>query len=63
MKSPRDVANPPMDMVRVVPVIQCTVLRRGAGIESDPIRLVTQYFSVQGELLAEFDPSAEREKK
>jgi len=31
------------------------VFKRGAGIEDDPVRLVTQYWSMDGCLLAECD--------
>lgn len=32
------------------------VFKRGLGIEIDPVRLVTQYWSMGGCLLAECDP-------
>lgn len=38
-----------------VPVI-VVVFKRGLGIETDPVRLVTQYWSMDGCLLAECDP-------
>lgn len=45
-----------MDIARVIPVIETTLLRRGDGSEADPMRIVTQYWSVDGEFLAERDP-------
>ena len=45
-----------MDTARVLPVIETTILRKGKGVEGDPIRIVTQYFSLEGELLAQRDP-------
>ena len=41
-------------MPRVISVIQHNE-KRGAGTDTDPVRVVTQYFTVQGELLAEHD--------
>lgn len=38
-------------------VIQTTNLRRGDGVNT-PIRAITQYWSMQGDLLAEVDPLA-----
>lgn len=31
-------------------------ITRGKGVESDPVRHVTQYYTTSGRLLAEFDP-------
>ena len=45
-----------MDSARVIQVIESTLLRRGKGTEDDPIRIVTQYFALDGTLLAESDP-------
>jgi hypothetical protein len=42
-------------MARVIQVIE-TEEKRGKGVEDDPIRGVTQYWSLDGELLAENDP-------
>jgi hypothetical protein len=44
-----------MKEVEFINVIRTTLQCRGAGIESDPIRRVTQYWSLSGELLAEND--------
>lgn len=43
-------------MTKVIPVIETDLLRRGDG-KTDPIRYVTQYYSLDGNLLAEIDPS------
>lgn len=45
------------DYARVIQVIETTLERRGDG-KDDPIRIVTQYWSFDGELLAEDDPGA-----
>jgi hypothetical protein len=47
LETPREVS-----MVVVIRVVAA----RGYGTEADPIRLVTQYWSEDGELLAESDP-------
>jgi len=42
---------------RVLQVIATTLLRRGKGNdEDDPVRIITQYWTPEGELLAEVDP-------
>jgi|GEM_PF-3252443 len=46
-----------MDTCRVIEVIETTLTRRGAGKDSsDPVRVITQYWSRDGKLLAEVDP-------
>ena len=40
---------------KVVEVIEVKV-RKGAGTESDPCRIVTEYHSLDGKLLAVADP-------
>lgn len=45
------------DYARVIQVVETTLERRGSGKDdSDPIRVITQYWSLDGELLAEVDP-------
>lgn len=44
-------------MAKVIQVIE-TVEHRGRGVEGDPHRGVTQYWSLDGSLLAEVDPCA-----
>lgn len=46
------------DSAEVIQVIKTTAAR-GRGTESDPCRIVTQYWSLVGELLAEHDPVAQ----
>lgn len=50
LETPREV-----DVVQVIRVVAA----RGRGVAGDPIREVTQYWSDDGELLAEHDPNAE----
>lgn len=47
-------ANGP-ESVRVISVIEVKA-NRGLGIEKDPVRVVTQYWDMKGNLLAERDP-------
>ena len=42
------------DSARIIPVIETTALR-GRGTEDDTCRLVRQYWSLDGKLLAEND--------
>lgn len=42
-------------MAKVIQVIEVDE-RRGRGVEGEPFRIVTQYWSLDGELLAENDP-------
>lgn len=45
------------DTARVIQVIETTILRKGDGKdERSPVRIVTQYFTLDGNLLAETDP-------
>ena len=46
------------DYARVIQVVETTLERRGKGVEGDPIRIITQYWSMDGDLLAEVDPCA-----
>jgi hypothetical protein len=45
-----------MDQAELLQVIRTTLLRRGEGKPLDPIRVITQYWAVGGQLLAEVDP-------
>lgn len=47
-----------MDTVKLVHLIETTLTRRGKGVESDPVRVITQYWTVEGKLVAEVDPFA-----
>lgn len=51
-----------MDTARKIEVIETTLLRRGAGVEGDPVRIIKQYWSLEGELLAEVDEFAKTHK-
>ena len=42
--------------VCVMQVIRTTTTVRGSGVEGNPYRRVTQYWSMDGDLLAEVDP-------
>lgn len=46
----------PCTTVRLVTVIESGLLMRGNGHEGSPLRRITQYYSLDGELLAERDP-------
>ena len=44
---------------RVIPVIETSIARRGTGKDaSDPIRSITQYWTLDGRLICEVDPAA-----
>jgi len=45
---------------RVIQVIETNLARRGSGAEADPVRHVTQYWTLDGRLLFEVDPKGER---
>ena len=46
-----------MAEARVIQVIETHLLRRGSGKDSsDPIRIIRQYWTLDGKLLAEVDP-------
>lgn len=47
---------PHMDGLCVTQVIISNTKRRGKGIEGDPIRVVTEVFTLDGKLIAEYDP-------
>lgn len=49
------------DHARVIQVIETKSLL-GLGIEEDPAREVTQYWNMEGKLLAEYDPYVDRKK-
>lgn len=52
-----------MDQVKLIEAIYCTKTRRGKGVEGDPIRVVTEVFTKEGELIAENDPEMIYTKK
>lgn len=49
--------QPNIDLARIIPVIQ-VLETRGSGEKSDPVRLVTSFWSLKGEKLFEKDPYA-----
>lgn len=46
-----------IDTVQAQEVIICTKARRGKGVTLDPIRVITEVFTKDGQLIAEHDPS------
>ena len=51
-----------MKSVEVIEVVATTLMRRGAGVKDDPVRIITQYWSKGGRLLAEVDPMLDRDR-
>jgi hypothetical protein len=47
-----------MDTVKVMQVIETTLLREGRGTKDSPIRIITQYWTMDGKLLFAIDPCA-----
>jgi hypothetical protein len=45
-----------MSQVEVMQVIRVRLISRGEGTNDDPIRTVDQYWSMDGQYLAEYDP-------
>jgi hypothetical protein len=46
-----------MDAARVVTLIETTLTRRGSGKDDgDPIRVITQYWTLDGVFVMEIDP-------
>jgi hypothetical protein len=43
------------DSLKVMQVIEVKCLR-GSGTDGDPVRIVTRYYSMDGDALAEYDP-------
>lgn len=46
------------DGARMISVIETDLVLRGAGTQESPLRKVKQFWSLDGELLAEVDPFA-----
>lgn len=42
--------------VEVVTLIKTSLTRAGKGVESDPVRVVTEYWDLEGNLVFEIDP-------
>jgi hypothetical protein len=47
------------EQAKVIQVIETTLFRKGAGTPESPLRCVTQYWTLDGKLLAEVDPVQE----
>lgn len=52
----------PMDSVFTLKVIICTKTRRGQGVDGDPIRVITEVYTTDGDLIAEYDPQRDLHK-
>jgi hypothetical protein len=50
------------DYARVIQVVETTLTRRGSGTPDSVLRIITQYWSMDGELLAEVDPCPDEAK-
>lgn len=46
-----------MPDLEVIQVVKTRLLRKGEGVEGDPIRIIEQYWGMDGNLLWEIDPS------
>ncbi len=51
------------DSARIIPVIETTALIGTGDSENDKCRIIRQYWSMQGELLAENDPCKDTKNK
>ncbi len=45
-----------MKEVEILKLIKTQILRRGEGVKSDPVRIITQYWDLEGNLVFEIDP-------
>ena len=45
--------------VQIIKLIKTTLETRGKGVEDDPIRIIVQYWNLDGTLEFEIDPSKE----
>ncbi len=45
-----------MNTCKEITLIRTTIARRGKGVENDPVRIITQYWTKEGILVIEFDP-------
>lgn len=48
-----------MTQVEIMKVIKVIIVR-GQGVESNPVRNVTQYFNLEGDFIFEIDPCVEK---
>ncbi len=49
-----------MDTVKQVTLIETKLTRRGEGTQDSPVRVITQYWSQEGDLVIEHDPCSLR---
>jgi len=47
------------DTVEIIQLIKTTLTRRGAGVKNDPIRIITEYWTMDGQKEFEIDPFAD----
>ena len=45
-----------MDDVKILQLIRTRILRRGKGTKEEPIRIIEQYWDMEGNLVFEIDP-------
>lgn len=50
-------------MVKIVELIYCNQLKRGKGIEDDPVRLIEQWYEKDGTLVFEKDSCLNERKE
>jgi hypothetical protein len=50
------------DTVEVVTLIKTTLSRRGKGTPTSPVRVITEYWSLDGEKIVEVDPFTQGEE-
>jgi hypothetical protein len=49
-----------MTELRIIQLIETSILRRGKGVEGDPVRIVEQYWDMEGNLCFEYDTHTEK---
>lgn len=47
---------PPFDRICVTEVIISRITRKGKGIPYDPIRVITEIYTLDGKLICSYDP-------
>lgn len=45
-----------MDTLEIIKLIRTTIKRAGKGTDENPVRIITQYWDFDGNLLFEYDP-------
>lgn len=51
-----------MSDVEIITLIKTQLRTRGAGVPGDPIRAITQYWTLDGQLEYEYDPCPKPEE-